>query len=380
MGADFSALVRRLEEEPDVTIRRALLLSLGEFDEKAFAPDARQAMLPKVQNLYRTEADPGLHAAAEWLLRTWLQEAWLKQVKDEWAKDEEQRGKRLQAIKQSVRKDKDQTPQWYVTGQGQMMVVIPGPVVFQMGSPPTEAGRFPWEHPLHHQRIGHTFAIAAKPVTVEQFLKFRNSLPYVPEQAPTPDCPVQWTKWYDAVAYCNWLSNQEGLPEKEWCYEPNKNGRYEEGMKLATNYLKRTGYRLPTEAEWEYACRARAVTSRYYGESEELLRNYAWYNRASNFNWPVARLKPNDWGLFDMHGNVWVWCQDSWKERVADQGERILEDTEDAPNVFDKDDRALRGGSSDSFSRGIRCAVRNKLAPTYDHYDVGFRPARTIAP
>ena len=99
-------------------------------------------LLPKLQDMYRTDADPGLHAAAEWLLRTWKQEAWLKQVNEEWAKDKEQREKRLDGIKQLLAKDKEKTPpQWYVNGQGQTMVVIPGPVEFVMGSPPTEAGR-----------------------------------------------------------------------------------------------------------------------------------------------------------------------------------------------------------------------------------------------
>ncbi len=75
-------------------------------------------------------------------MRTWKQEAWLKQVNDEWAKDKEQREKRLEGIEQLLAKDKEKTPpQWYVNGQGQTMVVIPGPVEFVMGSPPTEADR-----------------------------------------------------------------------------------------------------------------------------------------------------------------------------------------------------------------------------------------------
>ena len=146
MGADAEALIKRLDEEPDITIRRALLLSLGELNEKELPPASRTSLLPKLQTIYRTDADPGLHAAAEWLLRTWKQEAWLKQVNEEWAKDKEQRAKRLEGIEQQLKASRAAAapgapPQWYVNGQGQTMVVIPGPVEFVMGSPPTEAGR-----------------------------------------------------------------------------------------------------------------------------------------------------------------------------------------------------------------------------------------------
>jgi formylglycine-generating enzyme required for sulfatase activity len=81
-------------------------------------------------------------------------------------------------------------------------------------------------------------------------------------------------------------------------------------MKLAANYLKRSGYRLPTEAEMEFATRGGSVTSRYYGETEELLSNYAWYNKnGRDRSWPVGGKKPNDLGLFDVRGNVFTWCQ-----------------------------------------------------------------------
>ena len=94
-------------------------------------------------------------------------------------------------------------------------------------------------------------------------------------------------------------------------------------MKLTANYLSRSGYRLPTEAEMEYATRAGAVTTRYYGETEELLPKYAWYNKNSqDRTWPVGSMKPNDLGLFDVQGNVFTWCQERYQSVSQVKGKR----------------------------------------------------------
>jgi formylglycine-generating enzyme required for sulfatase activity len=412
--------------EPDVTIRRALLLSLGEFDEKALPPDARHALLPKVQDMYRIDSDPGLHAAAEWLLRTWQQEAWLKHVNDEWAKDKEQRQKRLQGIQQLLTKEKEKTlPQWYVNGQGQTMVVIPGPVEFLMGSQPTEDGRMTVES-QHTRRIVQTFAVAASPVTVREFRRYikANKLeawvedsefsPLMKKYSPAENGPIIFVDWYRAAAYCNWLSQQEGIPKDQWCYETDARNlshekaavfvslllphhpvaraahtshfsflldRQPQVTALKKGYLGLRGYRLPQEAEWEYACRAGAVTSRYYGETEELLAEYGWYQRnGKERTWPVRGKKPNDLGLFDMHGNVWNWCQESYKgDYAVSIGGEAFED-ENSLQIVSTKSRPFRGGSFAYLASHVRSAYRNWDMPTYRSYNVGFRPARTFTP
>ncbi len=377
LGADAGAIIKRFDDEPDITIRRALILSLGDFAEGAIPAADRQLMTTKLQALYRTDGDPGLHAASEWLLRTWKHEPWLKQVNEDWAKDKEQTAKRVDAIKALIAQDKEKTPpNWYVNGQGQTMVVIPGSVELMMGSPTAEAAH--WTNEAQYKkRIGRTFAIAAKSVTMEQYRMFFKG--YYTGEATyhrMPDLPAVSIDWYYAVSYCNWLSGKEGIAEKEWCYERDPQGP---GLKLRKNYLHLSGYRLPTEAEMEYAIRAGAVTARYFGETEELLRKYAWYNKNSEeMPWPVGSLKPNDLGLFDALGNVCTWCQESYK--VYAPGQKMTNDIEDWQVSTAPDDRVLRGGSFYNHASNLRSAFRFKLAPSIRLIYNGIRPSRTLIP
>jgi hypothetical protein len=149
-------------------------------------------------------------------------------------------------------------------------------------------------------------------------------------------------------------------------------------MKLAANYLQRTGYRLPSEAEWEFACRARTVTRYSFGESEELLEKYACYQK----NWqgrlrPVGSLKPNDLGLFDMHGNDWEWCQEEYKAYLKGEDGKATEDNEDQADIADGNWRILRGGVFDPMGYE-RSAARGGNSPWARIHWNGFRPARTL--
>jgi serine/threonine protein kinase/formylglycine-generating enzyme required for sulfatase activity len=363
LAVDPAILMQRLEKEKEVSIRRALLLSLGEYEADQVPAGQRQTFLNTLLGAYRTDSDAGVHGASEWLLRRWKQEDDLRTVDKELATE-------ISAAQRG----------WYVNKQGQTMVVIRGGVEFAMGSPPDEAGSFADEDlPLQRWRIARTFAIAARQVTVEQFLRFRGEHKPLRRYAPTDDCPAHEMTWYLAAEYCNWLSRKEDLPREEWCYEPNKAGEYADGMRLAPHYLKRTGYRLPTSAEWEFACRAGAMTSRYYGESEGLLHHYGWYLlNSAQHSWPVGSLKPNDLGLFDMHGNVWNWCQDSDRAYALVQQGKIMEDNDDLTLVTNAERRMLRGGSFGRQAVNIRSAFALRVLPTYHDNDVGLRPARTL--
>jgi len=388
LGVDSKIIIKHLEVEPDITIRRALLLSLGEFDETALPLANRTAMIPMLQEMYRNNPDPGLHSAVEWLYRQWHDETWLKQVNEDWATGKEQREMKLVEIEQLLSKDKlKSSPQWYVNGQGQTMVVIPGPIEFVMGSPVTEVGQGyrKGDEQQHTVRIGRNFSIASKEVTVKQFLRFRNEHGYHKKYAPTDDCPVNSVTWYEAADYCNWLNGQEEIPKEQWCYEANRDGKYEAGMRMTSEFLQRTGYRLPTEEEWEYACRAGTVTRYSFGVSDDLIGKYAWFHKnSSEMSHSVGSLKPNDFGLFDMHGNGWEWCQDVFG---AYDGSKAKTMQEEHLLVNDNARRVLRNISFLGGRHDLRSAFRYGKTPAFRHVNkppwppfnlFGFRLSRTL--
>jgi formylglycine-generating enzyme required for sulfatase activity len=396
-GAHPSDIKERLEAESDVEIRRALILSLGQYTDEQLPPSERSELIEKLFAVYAQDSDAGIHAAAEWLLRTWGQGERIKHVTDRLRTGEAQLRQRYQM--------KFEGQRWYVNGEGQAMVVLPGPVQFLMGSPPSEVGRNPNEGPCL-VGINRTFAIGAKPVTDGEFRRWYPTH----QHAEGPDFPAGFVTWYMAAHYCNWLSKLEELPESEWCYEyphalpaligsiglpagswrflPGSCGvlaqtyfNYREAMKLAPNYLHRTGYRLPTEAEMEYATRAGAVTSRFCGDSEELLVKYAWIveNSAIHIR-PVGRLKPNDFGLFDMHGNVWCWCLDAYRQYPRGEPGHVFEDKEELELTFNpQQERVLRGGCYTDHAARVRSANRYDCRALLTGGSFCFRLARTIA-
>jgi formylglycine-generating enzyme required for sulfatase activity len=249
---------------------------------------------------------------------------------------------------------------------GRSMVVtleVLGKNHFQMGSPETEIDRFESESPQHEVTVpsffmseyliadSHWTAVARMPrVDIE----LQESPSYFKGKG---DRPVESINWFEAVEFCERLSQHSGRR-----------------------------YRLPTEAEWEYACRAGTTTPFHYGETTTTdLANYdgtddpegKWsgsYNRGSKGisreqTTPVDTFPPNAFGLYDMHGNVLEWCLDHWHDNyqgAPTDGSAWLSDDKNAT-------RLLRGGSWDFYPRFCRSASRGNLTPDYRDYLIGFR-------
>ncbi|MFO1045258.1 MAG: SUMF1/EgtB/PvdO family nonheme iron enzyme [Planctomycetaceae bacterium] len=343
MGVDPNVLMARLHEEQAVSVKRAILMSLGEYGLDNSSVDLRLKMLPQLLNSYRDDPDPGIHGITEWLLRSWQASNEMHAI-DRQLATVNMKGKR----------------QWHLNKQGQTMVVVPKPGEFWIGK-----GR-----KRQQVLIDRSFAIASKEVTVDQFLRFRNEYEYSEESSPTGDCPINSVSWYEAAAYCNWLSEQEGIPNDQWCYEPNADGYYLVGMTMPADSLQRTGYRLPTIAEWEYACRAGAATVYSIGVTAELLGKYGWFAENSlNTTHPAGSLKANDLGLFDMYGNTSEWCQDYIDLDFPFADNRELEE-------FPL--RVLCGGSFKSKS--LHSADRDSADLNSGSVVHGFRLARTLPP
>jgi len=236
---------------------------------------------------------------------------------------------------------------------GMKLVYVPAGS-FMMGSPSTEEGRSKMERmegPQHQVRISDGFWMGQTEVTQGQYKSVMNAQPwsgenYVRESANNP---AVWVTWDDAAAFCRKLSQQEGKT-----------------------------YRLPTEAEWEYACRAGTTTRFSFGDSYSSLGDYAWFDGnarkvSQQYAHPVGQKKPNPWGMYDMHGNVLEWCNDWYADDYYSESPR------NDPTGPDKGSlRVHRGGSWRFTPQYCRSACRVRFTPSGRGSNLGFRVARSF--
>jgi formylglycine-generating enzyme required for sulfatase activity len=269
-----------------------------------------------------------------------------------------------------------------------MVWIEPGK--FMMGSPSDEVGRGTQILETQHEvTLTKGFYMGKYEVTQEQF----EEVMWYIDSYPTfrgANYPVEWVNWYEAIAFCNWMSDEEDLwpvywvymedaPDihlgnnfqnpaywscypDEWGYIPfpgdEEDDDYDRWYNLM--WLEGDGYRLPTEAEWEYACRAGTTTRFYYGNN--ITEDDANYNGDVGRTTVVGSYPPNKWGLYDMHGNVEEWCWD-WLSRTLDYPAGAQTDPE-GPSTNFYHDKVIRGGSFLHYDTSVRSAGRDFAEPT----------------
>jgi serine/threonine protein kinase/formylglycine-generating enzyme required for sulfatase activity len=342
-------------------LRRTMLLMLGTLPTSAISPQERQAWIAEIQRVERHDPDPGIHAAAQWLLRVW---------------DPESQHQSTEVARFSVNR------RWYETANGETFVMIQGPVEFLMGSPQDEYYRDP-DDELHLRRINHSWAVASQEVTYQRAVALVPSLATSSLESFSSghESACKMT-WYDAARYCRRLSEEEGVPEEQMCFPPVE--KIGPQMQLPEDYFERTGYRIPSQAEWEYACRAGTVTATYFGDDPDLYSAYT--SNSTNTNPHVTRIatrKPNDLGLCDPLGNLFEWCYDRCERQPYSQQPgwgRIVSNTPVQKRIAPRRHYSIRGGDANHHPAVIRSAVRTNAPAQQPECVSGFRPVRTLPP
>jgi formylglycine-generating enzyme required for sulfatase activity len=258
------------------------------------------------------------------------------------------------------------------------MVQIPGGT-FTMGSPTTEPNRQPFE--TQHTVTLTGFSMGKYPVTQEEYQKVMGSNPSnfkaaVSGESGTPGkLPVETVSWYDALVFCNKLSISEGLSPAysidgktnpaEWGTVPTSSDAAWNTVAIVNGS---NGYRLPTEAQWEYACRAGTTTA--YNTGATISDNTGWYNANSgDKTHQVGKKQANSYGLYDMHGNVYEWCWD-WYDDYASGAQT------NPTGPTSGTSRVRRGGSWGNPAEALRSAYRVYFDPHNRYVYIGFRLLR----
>ena len=326
LGVPRQLIEDRFRDETDPGILCSLMSALGCYP--GISTEVHESTRQKVRDLYTSAPDAGVHSTCGWLMRQ-------LRIPDE------------PATLLSVENRSDF--QWRMTPEGHLMVRF-------------DARQAPG--------IGRIFEICAHEVSVSQYLKYRPSKWYNTTHASSSDCPVNVVQWPEAVRYCDYLSRAEGINPDQFFTPPalrdeSQDEQLKDFLPSASDYA-RTGFRLPSSAEWEFACRAGTTSRWFFGSRAELMPKYAVFGElitaepqvALTYSMPCGLRLPNDAGLFDMFGNVMEWCAD------VPQG---------TPG-----NRIIRGGSHTQVVSELSTTEEDATALGANMNTLGFRVARTI--
>jgi serine/threonine protein kinase len=316
-------LARQLDTATDPGFRQALVLALGEIPAADQSPRQQRVYADRLRALYRTDPDPGIHAAADWTLRAWG----------------------VDPGPPGPGPASGDAARWIVTPSGLTMTTFVVPVLVT-----TAAGT---------RRTLAPFSLATRETTLGEFRRFQAG--YRPSERrnnksrDADDEAVSAVTFFEAARYCNWLSKLEGLGDDDLCYE-------DRGKEIVPrpDFERRRGYRLPTEAEWDYGCRGQLPCRRFFGNADELVGRYGWYKEATDwYPMPPGKLKPNRFGLFDVLGNMHEWCHRDGGP--GPDGQQVR-----------------RGQGLDTLTRVCNGEDRIEQTPDWPIGSSGFRVARTL--
>jgi formylglycine-generating enzyme required for sulfatase activity len=255
------------------------------------------------------------------------------------------------------------------TAKGNLLLVEKGS--FTMGD--TWGGGDSDEKPTHKVTFTYNFYIRKYETTFDEYDAFCEA---TGKSSPDDENwgrgnrPVINVSWNDAIAYCNWMSDKEKLPK---VYDSNGNLLDKNGS-ITTDPSKVVGYRLPTDAEWEYAARGDNKSMGYKYSGSDNVDEVAWYtSNSGGKTHEIGTKTPNDLDIHDMSGNVWEWCSDWY-----DSGYYAKSPTTNPYNYTPNSHRVFRGGSCYSSATYVHLANRNSSTPTYTRRDLGFRISRTV--
>lgn len=379
--------------------RYALLICLGKIGqaERFSSASTAEAAHAHVKDLYQRHPSSAIHGAARWLLTQWNKREPSREPSPTEIKSIEAEFKALDRAIATQPEVKNR--EWFarIDRRGFVRTFVKlDSGKYRFGTPKQATKRWQEEWNLEPREVNieHPFAICTQEVTREEFeaycdamresndpvnqlfridRDFRN-----PDQTrfyPNAHNPMGHVRWFDAVRFCRWLTENEDdqcydeLPQSEKARSTNLRNNRAEEPRIETvkiwdprnDYAERRGYRLPTEIEWEYACRGGTVTSFGFGSDYALTTHYAWFleNREENLisKWGCQRI-PNLRGLFDIHGNMLEWCQDYGFNTGGN---------------IDSSRRVIRGGGWEEPSHKCRSGWRYKYFPNTVHSGFGFR-------
>jgi serine/threonine protein kinase/formylglycine-generating enzyme required for sulfatase activity len=374
----LDSLKTMLSVADDENVTQALLLMLGAIPLDRIDPAEFGTLVGQVHALMES-THTGVRSAALWCLRQW----------------------NAPEPGPSPQKGAEQTD--YMNPIGERMLVIAPPDELLMGSPAWESGHAEQEI-RHWIRIPRIYSLADTESTRAAYYRFlqdeRVRKHFEDERvrryfgggltrfhlnsASASDLrPIVGVSWRDAALFCQWLSEQDtNIDASEYCYPDIWTAHQDDKVALPGDYLHRTGYRLPTEAEWEWAARGGVQSAaRSCGDDVRILEGYAWFlDNAGRTTQPVGRLRPNPFGFFDMLGNASEWCDDTYRGYRAPQDGYVRADAVGNDTLPLINQRcARRGGNSNQHhAEQLRSADRTFEFPTYYSPSTGFRVARTM--